>query len=323
MGQAEWRGTSRGASAVAIDRGVHVSHHRLPIVGSETAPRGSRAVKFSVITACRNASSHLPETIRSVVEQSALKQGIAALEYFIIDGASTDATAEVVSKYLCDDVTFLSEPDTGLYDALVKGFAKTTGDLVTYLNAGDILHEHAFRIASQIMSHEGVNWVCGYHLKINEEGEVIAISKPPRYRREFILNGTYLKGFPYAGIQQEGIFFRRKLLEHVDLEALRRFRLGGDYFLWTQLAKSTELHTVMSFLGAFRVHKGQLSEGLEAYRKEAMTCTRPERLREKVTRYWEYHSPRSLKGVLWNFTLGQSAARIFWFDETRQQWLPR
>ena len=71
------------------------------------------------------------------------------------------------------------------------------------------------------------------------------------------------------------------LLEHVDLEALRRFRLGGDYFLWTQLAKSTELHTVMSFLGAFRVHKGQLSEGLEAYRKEAMTCTRPERLSRK------------------------------------------
>ena len=111
-------------------------------------------MKFSVITACRNAASHLPETIRSVVEQSALKQGTAELEYFIIDGASTDATAEVVSKYLCDDVTFLSEPDTGLYDALVKGFAKTTGDLVTYFNAGDILHEHAFRIASQIMSHE-------------------------------------------------------------------------------------------------------------------------------------------------------------------------
>ena len=85
-----------------------------------------------------------------------------------------------------------------------------------------------------------MDWICGYHLKINEEGEVIAVSKPPRYRREFILNGTYLKGFPYAGIQQEGTFFRRKLLETVDLETLRRFRLGGDYFLWTQLAKTAE-----------------------------------------------------------------------------------
>ena len=87
----------------------------------------------------------------------------------------------------------------------------------------------------------------------------------------------------------------------MDLEALRRFRLGGDYFLWTQLAKSAELHTVLSFLGAFRVHKGQLSEGLEAYRKEARTCTRPETFREKVTRYWEYHSPRFAKGCALEF----------------------
>jgi glycosyltransferase involved in cell wall biosynthesis len=292
-------------------------------VGAPPAAQEPEAVKFSVITACRNAASHLLETIRSVVGQSALQQGTAALEYFIIDGASTDGTADIVSRHAGESVTFLSEPDAGLYDALVKGLMRVTGEIVTYVNAGDILHEHAFRVASQVMNHGGVDWICGYHLKINEEGEVIAVSKPPRYRREFILNGTYLKGFPYAGIQQEGTFFRRKLLETVDLEKLRRFRLGGDYFLWTQLAKTAELHTVMSFLGAFRVHEGQLSEGLEAWRKEAQTCTRPESVREKVTRHWEYHSPASLKGVLWNFTLGQSAARIFRFDESRQQWLPR
>ncbi len=280
-------------------------------------------MKFSIVTPCRNSASHLPETIRSVVEQSALKLGIAELEYFIIDGASTDRTAEVVSRYRHEPVAFLSEPDAGLYDALVKGFTRVTGDVVAYLNAGDIFHEHAFRVASQVMNHEGVNWICGYHLKINEDGEVIAVSKPPRYRREFILNGTYLRGFPYAGIQQEGIFFRRSLLETVNMEALKRFRLGGDYFLWTQLAKSTELHSVLSFLGAFRVHKGQLSEGLSAYRNEAVTCTRAETFREKVTRYWEYHSPPSLKGVLWNFTLRQSPARIFRFDEAGQRWLAR
>ena len=280
-------------------------------------------MKFSIITACRNSAPYLPDTIRSVVEQSALTQGIADLEYVIIDGASTDGTAEVVSRYRDEPITFVSEPDAGLYDAVVKGFARATGDVVAYLNAGDIFHEHAFRVASEVMTQERVEWICGYQLKINEHGEVIAVARPPRYRREFILNGTYLKGFPYAGIQQEGIFFRRKLLEVVDLEKLKQFRLGGDYFLWTQLAVRAELHTVLSFLGAFRVHRGQLSEGLEAHRREAKTCTRPETLREKVTRYWEYHSPRSLKGVLWKFTLGQSAARIFRFDEATHRWLPR
>ena len=98
--------------------------------------------------------------------------------------------------YLHEQVTFVSEPDSGLYDALVKGFKRATGEVVAYLNAGDIFHEHAFRVASQVMNHEGVNWICGYHLKINEAGEVIAVSKPPRYRREFILNGTYLERIP-------------------------------------------------------------------------------------------------------------------------------
>jgi glycosyltransferase involved in cell wall biosynthesis len=279
-------------------------------------------VKFSIITACKNSASYLLETIRSVVEQTALRQGTAELEYLIIDGASNDGTAEVVSRYRHEPITFVSEPDNGLYDAVVKGFRKATGDVVAYLNAGDIFHEHAFRVASEVMTREGVDWICGYQLKINEHGEVIAIGRPPRYRREFVLNGTYLRGFPCAGIQQEGIFFRRKLLEAVDLEAMKRFCLAGDYFLWTQLARCAELHSVLSFLGAFRVHRGQLSEGLEAHRHEAKKCARPETAREKVTRYWEYHCPPWLKGVLWNFTLGQSPARIFRFDEVTHRWLP-
>ena len=250
-------------------------------------------MKFSVITACRNAASLLPQTINSVLGQSALKQGMAELEYLIIDGASTDATADVVARYQHPAIRFLSEPDSGLYDAVVKGFVQATGDVVGYLNAGDIFHEHAFRVAAQVMKHDGVDWICGYQLKINEPGEVITVVKPPRYRREFILNGTYLKGFPYSGIQQEGIFFRRELLRGVDLEAaLKRFKLSGDYFLWTQFAKLTELHTVLSFLGAFRTHRGQLSEELAAYQREARTCARAETFREKLTRYWEYHSPR-------------------------------
>jgi glycosyltransferase involved in cell wall biosynthesis len=280
-------------------------------------------VKFTIITACRNSAPHLPETIESVLDQSALAQGTATAEYFIIDGASSDATADLVSRFRHDSIVFTSEPDAGLYDAIVKGFEKSTGEVVAYLNAGDIFHKHAFRIAAEVMTQDTVDWICGYQMKINEAGELIAVARPPRYRREFILNGTYLKGFPYHGIQQEGIFFRRKLLDFVNLEKLRQFRLGGDYFLWTELARQAELHTVLSFLGAFRVHRGQLSERLEAYRQEAQTCTRPETLREKITRYWEYHSPRLLKGVLWKFTLGQSRARIIRFNESVHRWILR
>ena len=57
--------------------------------------------------------------------------------------------------YRHDSIVFTSEPDMGLYDGVVKGFAKATGEVVAYLNAGDIFHEHAFRVVSEVMTHEG------------------------------------------------------------------------------------------------------------------------------------------------------------------------
>ncbi len=80
------------------------------------------------------------------------------------------------------------------------------------------------------MQHDGVKWICGYQLKINEDGEVIAVSKTSTLQTGVYPEWNLLKGFPYAGIQQEGIFFRRKLLETVDLEALKRFRRAATIF---------------------------------------------------------------------------------------------
>ena len=116
-----------------------------------TAPRRSTAVKFSVITACRNASSHLPETVRTVVRAKRVEAGDRCARVLHrrrrLHGCDRRGSVRIPLRRR----HFPFKPDTGLYDALVKGFAKNTGDLVTYLNAGDILHEHAFRIASQII----------------------------------------------------------------------------------------------------------------------------------------------------------------------------
>ena len=87
-------------------------------------------MKFSIITPCRNSAHYLPETIRSVLEQSALHQGTAELEYYILDGASTDQTAEVVSRFPHAAITFRSEPDEGLYDAVATGLAQASGEIL-------------------------------------------------------------------------------------------------------------------------------------------------------------------------------------------------
>jgi glycosyltransferase involved in cell wall biosynthesis len=89
------------------------------------------APKISVITVVFNGENHIARTINSVIGQT-YKQ----LEYIIIDGKSTDLTLELVARFEGVDKV-ISEPDSGLYDAMNKGLKQATGDYVWFLNSGD------------------------------------------------------------------------------------------------------------------------------------------------------------------------------------------
>jgi len=89
--------------------------------------------KISIITVCLNAVNTIDATIKSV-----LSQAFKNIEYIVIDGASTDGTVALLEKYQQQNVLkFISEPDTGLYEAMNKGIKLSTGDLIMFLNAGD------------------------------------------------------------------------------------------------------------------------------------------------------------------------------------------
>ena len=88
--------------------------------------------KISVITVCLNAEKAIKRTIESVLVQS-----YSSLEYIIIDGESTDGTKQIVESFGSRINCFVSEKDTGIYDAMNKGIGKATGDLIIFLNAGD------------------------------------------------------------------------------------------------------------------------------------------------------------------------------------------
>ncbi len=96
-------------------------------------------VVFSIITVTYNAAMVLEKTIISVCNQS-----YRHIEYIIIDGASSDETVSIASRYQkqmtgLKDFKILSEPDKGLYDAMNKGLKLATGNYVWFLNAGDLL----------------------------------------------------------------------------------------------------------------------------------------------------------------------------------------
>lgn len=89
-------------------------------------------MKLSVITVAWNAAATIGDTMRSVAAQS-----YGNIEHLVIDGASTDATAAIVKAALTPQTVFVSEPDKGLYDAMNKGIARATGDVIGFLNADD------------------------------------------------------------------------------------------------------------------------------------------------------------------------------------------
>ncbi len=90
---------------------------------------------ISIITVTYNAASTLPATLRSVGEQTCRN-----FEHLIIDGASTDATLQLVDEAAITEARAFSSPDKGLYDAMNKGLAKARGEYVVFLNAGDSFH---------------------------------------------------------------------------------------------------------------------------------------------------------------------------------------
>lgn len=90
---------------------------------------------FSIITVTYNAASTLPATLRSVGEQTC-----KLFEYLVIDGASRDNTVELARNSGIEQISIISEPDNGLYDAMNKGLGIAKGDYVIFLNAGDTFH---------------------------------------------------------------------------------------------------------------------------------------------------------------------------------------
>ncbi len=89
-------------------------------------------MKVSIITVCYNAAPYLRDCIDSV-----LSQDYPLLEYIIIDGGSTDDTQAIVQSYGSQVSHFVSEPDQGLYDAMNKGLALASGEVIGMLNADD------------------------------------------------------------------------------------------------------------------------------------------------------------------------------------------
>lgn len=92
-------------------------------------------MKLSIITINRNNAHGLRETIESVVSQT-----FTDFEYIVIDGVSTDSSVEVIKEYFNQIDYWVSEPDSGIYNAMNKGIHQASGEYCLFLNSGDYLY---------------------------------------------------------------------------------------------------------------------------------------------------------------------------------------
>jgi glycosyltransferase involved in cell wall biosynthesis len=243
-------------------------------------------MRFSVITPCRNAEGLVDATVRSVTSQH-LAPG-DTLQYLLVDGASCDRTVERALAAAAGsavnpgavDVDVVSEPDTGMYDALAKGLARAGGDVVSYLNAGDYYLPYALATVGAAVQECGLAWTSGLKGLVNGHGMLLGAQLPAPYRRRLLDSGFYGMRGRLGFIEQEVSFWSGELNATLDLGELRTYRLAGDFYLWHCFARRTDLVYLDAVLGGHRRHAGQLSEDVAGYRAEMARLTRPPTARD-------------------------------------------
>lgn len=199
--------------------------------------------KISIITPSYNSKKFIEETITSVISQK-----YPNLEYIIMDGASTDGTLEIIRKYEEYIAWWDSEPDKGMYDAINKGFKKSTGEIMMWINSDDILFPKSlFAIAKVFNDLPEVQWIHGQKATLNHDGIPVYIRKSQKF--------SYYSYFldDYRWIQQEAVAWKRSLYENVGGYLDTNLKFAGDFELWTRFSKVSQLHLAPILIGGFRV----------------------------------------------------------------------
>ena len=225
---------------------------------TETAPEkpaDSGWPRITLVTPVRNSARYLEQTIRSVIFQ-----GYPNLEYIIVDGGSTDGTVEIIHKYEEHLFWWVSESDNGHFDALNKGFAHSSGEILGWINGSDQLHVRSlFVVGSVFRILPDVEWITGIPTGFDEQGMTVAVERLPRWSRFRFLAGAN------RNIQQESTFWRRSLWERAGGYVDDSRRNASDFELWVRFFRHARLHSVDALIGGYRVHGDSLGmQDLEA-----------------------------------------------------------
>ncbi|MCG6552964.1 MAG: glycosyltransferase [Candidatus Magnetominusculus sp. LBB02] len=209
-----------------------------------------RLPKITIVTPSYNQGQYLEECILSI-----LGQGYPNLEYIIMDGGSSDNSAEIIKKYEDRLAYSKSAPDDGQYAAINEGLKRATGDIMGWLNSDDKLHDGALWLVALVFSAmPEVQWIMGRPTVWGEDGVLSNVLTPlPLWSRQMYLEGRI--GPPH--IQQESVFWRRALWEAAGGHLDTSLKYAGDMELWARFFRFADLYSVDALIGGIRNHPAQ------------------------------------------------------------------
>jgi glycosyltransferase involved in cell wall biosynthesis len=204
--------------------------------------------KISIVTPSFNQGAFIEEALFSVKEQD-----YPNVEHFVIDGASTDQTVDILRRYAgtpgWEHLRWISEPDQGQSDALNKGFRMATGSIVGWLNSDDRYRRGCFStITKGFVDHPRADVLYGDYTWMDEEGRI------KRIRREIEFNRFILSYHHVLYIATVSTFFRCRLFEDGNWLNMK-LQYAMDYEFFLRLAeKGYQFQHLPSILADFRWH---------------------------------------------------------------------
>jgi glycosyltransferase involved in cell wall biosynthesis len=200
--------------------------------------------RITIITPSYNQGKFLEQTIRSVLEQD-----YPDLEYIVMDGGSSDGSADIIRKYSDFLACWESGPDRGQSHAINKGFARASGDIFCWLNSDDYLEPGALQFVGEYFSaHPECQWLVGRCRIVDAAGNAVGMYEPHWPGRDKLLRFWEADGV----LPQPASFWRRELMDGPLREDLH---FAMDYELWLRFSARTVPHVLPNVFANYRLQE--------------------------------------------------------------------
>jgi glycosyltransferase involved in cell wall biosynthesis len=204
--------------------------------------------KITLVTPSYNQAQFIEATLQSVISQN-----YPNLEYIVIDGGSNDGSVEIIQRYAPHLTYWISEPDAGQTDAIIKGFAKSSGVILNWLNSDDLLLPNSLLAVAQAYQESQADIIVGEDLHFRGDRPDIPVFhfRPAHYNYPECYQ-FWKSEFRY---HQPCTFFSKKIYERSgglnrDLHYLM------DYDLYCRILEQQDIKLTYlpQPLSAFRLH---------------------------------------------------------------------